>query len=326
MLFSKGEIHMNQIRKYITPRRTDLLAPLVVVFSTLVNIAFYYLGLAYVETTARSYGFIVANVLFAVVCGLALLAYLRQFHFPVITWILLGAVPVLFAVWFLIGLSRYGLHPSVVDYLEQFIVFCLPAFFCGILMAFRRADACFFQKLESISFFALPAGVIYLNGMLFRGLPDVFNYGTSLGTLNYMTLAYTFMPFLFAHFICFIEKEPLAVPLVGRSFRHPQAVRFCMAAVYWLDIIATGTRGAYVCVLGFIALVFLSKLICREPVRQPLKIFTPLILIFLFLLFIYTPPSWNASIGLMCFSAAFRRGRSPLPQVAPAIPRSSTSW
>ena len=60
----------------------DALFPLCFVFSSLLNMVFFYLGLAYEENPLREYGFIAGCLLFAVLCGLSFLRALRKEWLP----------------------------------------------------------------------------------------------------------------------------------------------------------------------------------------------------------------------------------------------------
>lgn len=269
--------------------RQDALFPLCFVFSYLLNIVFFYAGLAYEENILRECGFIVGCVLFAVFCGLAFLNALRKERLAVHKWLLLGAVMLVFVLCYGAAFWTHGLKGRLVYYAEQFIVFCIPAFFVGICGALRHSEESFFTTLESFSFLAFPGALIYFNSTLFNCLP--WNYGADLGILNYMSLAYTFMPFLLAHMICFVERADWTLPFTGKKVRRPQLLRGVFIAVYWVAIIASATRGAYVCVAGFCALLVLFKLIRREAGLKPAFWLSAIMaLVLLFNLFIYAPP------------------------------------
>lgn len=250
---------------------------------------FFYLGLAYEENPLREYGFIAGCLLFAVLCGLSFLRALRKERLPWHKWGLLGAVMLFFVLCYGAAFWKHGLNGGLLRYAEQFIVFCTPAFFVGVCGALRRSEGSFFTTLESFSPLAFPGALIYFNGSLFNCLP--WNYGADLGILNYMSLAYTFMPFLLAHIICFVERAEWTLPFTGKKVRRPQLLRGVFIAVYWVAIIASATRGAYLCVAGFCALLVLFKLIRKDAAWKSACVLSVLMaVVLLFNMFIYAPP------------------------------------
>lgn len=267
----------------------DALFPLSFVFSSLLIMVFFYLGLAYEENPARKYGFIIGCVLFAILCGLSFLNTLQKERLALHKWILLGIVALFFTICYGVAFIRHGLNGNILRYAEQFIVFCIPAFFVGICGALRRSEKSFFNILESFSFLAFPAALIYFNACLFNCLP--WNYGANLGIINYMGLAYTFMPFLLAHIICFVEKKTWTILFAEKKVRHPQLLRGIFIAIYWIAIIASATRGTYFCVIGFCILLVLFKLLRRETTWKSSCLVSALMAaVLLFNMFIYAPP------------------------------------
>ena len=265
--------------------------PLSFVLSNLLNFAFYYLGLAFLENPARSYGFILGNLVFAALSGITLLFVLRRYHLTRLSWILLAAVMAFYAVCYGAGLLSVSSRSVMMGYLPNFTIFCLPAFFAGICGALWQSEKSFFYVLEQLSFFAFPAALIYVNGALFNCNP--FGYGSYLGIIGYMPFAYTILPFLLTLMFRFSDKAELIFPVLKRKCRHPQLVRSVFIVVFWLAIIASGTRGAYIGAILFFFLLVLSKLIHREPWKQSLVLSLCLLGIFLFNLFIYAPPGFQ---------------------------------
>lgn len=266
----------------------NMLFPLSFVFSSLLNLLFFYLGFAYEDNIVRQYGFIIGCVLFAIACGLTLLFALRINKLPIRTWIFLGIVVLFYGVSFAVGFYKFGLNSTLLGYAQQFIAFSAPAFLTGIYGAMHRGEQTFFPTLESFSFLAFPGALIYANSVVFDCLP--WNYGANLGIIGYMSLAYTFMPFLLAHLICFAERAEWKVPFIGKKVQRPQILRGIFIGVYWVAIIASVTRGAYVCVAGFCVLFVISRLIHRERVKPVFLVSLAMAALLLFNLFIYAPP------------------------------------
>ena len=203
-----------------TSRWRHTLLPLSFLFSNLLNFGFYYLGLAYKENPARSYGFIVGQLLFAVLCGLAFLSAVKHERLHRSTWIGLSAVLLLYCANFVVGFLRHGANSYWKDYFIHFVCFAAPAFLAGIFAALSHSEQKLLPLMEKLSFFVLPAGIIYFNGMLFNCNP--FGYNRYLGILSYMGFAYTIMPFLLVHIVQFCDNAPLELPILKRTVSRPQ--------------------------------------------------------------------------------------------------------
>lgn len=281
--------------------------PLSFIFSSLLNFAFYYLGLAFLENPARSYGFILGNMVFAVSSGITLLFVLRRYRLTKLSWGLLSAVMAFYVVCYGAGLLSTSSRSVIMGYIPKFIIFCLPAFFAGICGALWQAEKSFFYVLEQLCFFVFPAALIYVNGALFNCNP--FGYGAYLGIIGYMPFAYTILPFLLTLMFRFSDKEDLILPILKRKSGHPQLIRGVFIVVFWLAIIASGTRGAYVGALVFFFLLVFSKLIHREPWKQPMILSLCLLCIFLFNLYIYAPPGFQGVHRMDVFLDGLKEGQ-----------------
>ena len=271
-------------------RGEKLIFPLCLVFPSLLNLMFFYLGLAYEENVIRHYGFIIGCILFAVFCGITVLTVIRSEKLSKRAWVLLCTVMMFFLGCFGVSYFKFGLNDVLIHNVEQFVVFCVPAFLAGIYGGIKRGEEDFFQILESVSFLVFPGALIYANSVLFDCLP--WNYGANLGILGYMTLAYTFMPFLLAHLIGLSNTEnEWLIPFVKKRVKHPVLFRYIFIGVYWIAILASVTRGAYVCVIGFCVVLIITRLIYREhSIKATGFISVAMIGILLFNLFIYAPP------------------------------------
>lgn len=289
-----------------TSRWKDYLLPLGILFGSMLNFAFFYVGLAYKVNPVRTYGFIIGQLLFAVVSGLALLAALKHMKLKKSAWAGLLAVLLIFFVNFAAGCARYGLRDVWKDYFIHFVCFALPAFFCGICGACSHSEQRFFSIMERMSFFMLPASIIYMNGVLFYCNP--FGYTRYLGIMDYMYFSYAVMPFLLVHIIRFSDGEPLEIPILKKQARRPQLLRGIMITVYWVATIGAGTRGTYVCVAGFCVLLLLSKLIHREPAKRAFLLSCAMALLILFNMFIYAPPGMYAVERMSMFLDGLKQG------------------
>ncbi len=252
----------------------------------LANIALFYLGMAYVETPARQYGFMLLCGLFVLLCGLLFLKQFRQYR---MSWWRVAFL----ALWlaFFVGniLSAYVLRPDgihAVSSVKQFAALCLPAFLAGIIGARKKLGNELFETMEKLSFFVLPAGIIYFFGAIFNCFGF---YGRDFGVLSYMHMAYGFAPVLISHMIGFQERKPWKLPLIGGAVRRAQLVRGLCMFVYWVDILASGTRGALPAVLGFAVFAILYRLVRREKVGRLSLLALAMVLVTLFLIFVYCP-------------------------------------
>ena len=267
---------------------TSWLLPLSFVLSSITNFIFYYLGLAMEENIAREVGFIVVQLVFAVIAGLAWLFFVWKRKFPT-RGLVLSMISLLFflccyGIWFVL----FGTKNDWLGKASQFIVFAIPALFCGMMAAEDRLEEKFFEHIETLSLLVLPGAIIYLNGALFQCNP--FNYGRDFGIISYMTFSYTLMPFLLVHILRFCDHAPLPYRWRGKRIQHQQLVRGILIGWYWYTILASGTRGTYVCVLTFALLLIISRAIHRESLKAASVIAGSMALVFAFTLFIYRLP------------------------------------
>ena len=267
--------------------------PLSIVFSSVVNIVFFYLGLASAENPIRIYGFILINLLFAVFCGLVFIS-VCVVKKPSISVLTLPALSVLvYFFFFAISYHKFGLSSVFIDYVPKFISFCVPALLAGVCGAIMGKESSFFSVLEKTSIIVLPSALIYVFGELFGLIPWEWNYGTSLGVISYMSLAYTFFPFLLVHLFCFMSDHEWNTLVKKKPLPFRQAFRCTAAAIYWFAIIATGTRGAYVCVV-FVCAILLFKSYKNDKRKHSRKLLPIAItLLLVFNVFVYAPPGFT---------------------------------
>ena len=279
-------------------RRRDYVLPLCFIYSGLINIFFFYLGLAYMPNPIRSYGFIIGSLLFAVFFGFLFLSVMAHIKLSRLSWVLLVVVALFFGGSLLASFLKFGFHPTVVDYTTQFICFAVPMFLAGTYAAAHKSERNLLGTMEVLSLLLLPAAVIYMNIHVFNCSP--FARVGYLGVIDYMSFAYTLMPALLVLMFCFAENAPAPViPFIHRRVPHPQIVRFLFISMLWLDIIASGTRGTCVCVVCFCVLLVLVKLFFREPVKRAFCASSALALILLFTIFVYTPPGMTFVVQRM---------------------------
>lgn len=275
--------------------RKDYLLPVSLQFGALLIFGFFYIGCAYQENAVRTYGYILGQFLFVVLCGLAFLSAIKHTKLSRISWLCLSLVLLFYGCYFIVGIARFGLDAILKDNFIHFV--CMTAaFFAGIYGAASRSEQRFLSLMEQISFFVFPAGLIYFNGLIFNCNPfrDPNATAPFLGIIGYLPLAYTLMPFLLVHIIRFSTRETLELPITHKNAAHPQLLRGIFMAVYWIALIGSGTRGTYLCVTGFCVLFVLSRLIHREPVGRAMILSFILAAVLLFNIFVYAPPAMRA--------------------------------
>lgn len=289
-----------------TSRYKHALLPLSFLFGSLLNFGFYYLGLAYKDNIVRTYGFIVGQLLLAVLCGLAFLSAVKHEKMSKRAWAGLSAVFLFYCANFAAGLLHNGMNSHWKDYFVHFVCFALPALLAGVFGALSRAEQRLLPLMEKISFFVLPGGMIYLNGLLFNCNP--FGYNRDFGIVDYMGFAYTIMPFLLVHIIQFCDCAPLELPLLKRPAARPQLLRGAMTAIYWVDIIGSGTRGTMMCVIGFCGLLVISKLIHKDGAPRAFVVSAAMAAILLFNIFIYAPEGMYGVGRMNMFLEGLKQG------------------
>lgn len=278
-----------RVAVWLAGKGSALVFPLTFVFSNTLNLLFFYCGLAFENNSVRDMGFITLNILFAIFCGLVFLAVLHEKQ-PSIPAVMVSGIGIIFVIAsLLISYFKFGLTAALLKTAPIFVVFCIPAFFAGYCGATNEKEGSFFCILENVSFLAFPAAVIYHFGQLFQLLPDEWNGGANLGILNYMNLAYTFMPFMLTHMIQFVKNSEWHLPAGSKRITHPQWLRCFMAIVYWLAIIGSGTRGAYFSVVG--VCLFLLLGLRKSEANRRKNYLLPIVIVAILLLymFVYVP-------------------------------------
>lgn len=302
------------LSKVWNSRYGKYLLPLSFCVGNLINVMFYYLGLAFQDNIARQTGFVIGNVLFASVAFLALLSTLRFGHLKLRSLLPLGLVLLFFASCYIWALIRFRFTGTWTHHAGQFVFFSFPAFCAGVYAAVKRQESSFFDTLEHLGLFAAPAALIYLNSSLFNCNP--FNWGRDLGILNYMTFSYTLMPFLLAMVFQYLEGKPFS--LFGRTLRHPQRLRGILIALFWIAIIAAGTRGTYFCVIGFFICLVLSSCLHRESRRKSAILSTAMTFVLCFNIFVYAPQGFNTS-RMTIFLQGLSKGELVTTDEAPEV-------
>ena len=242
------------------------LLPLCLTVSSVSNFVFFYLGLAMEENAGREYGFILIAVLFATGSLLSFLALLKERRIPITRLLLLATALLYFIVCYIIRFTNFGFAGDFTAYAGRFAVLCIPPLLCGVCSAVWHTEGAFLAKLEQMTVFVVPAAVFYSLSALFHCNP--FHSGADLGIIHYMSFAYTIMPFLLAHIIRFCDNDPFWLPVRRKNSNHPGFIRIALIALYWYAILASGTRGCYVCITLFCVMMLLSRMVRRQKIMR----------------------------------------------------------
>jgi len=243
------------------------------------NVLLYYLEMH--NTAFRSIVFIaISIIIFCIACIRFLQMYLTTTVFQGRSILILvypiGGILIFFVSYVMFGKKAF----QALEYCLQFGVFCIPAFVFGLDTTLNRREQILFKSLKIASFFYIPFAIngIYL---LFNSNNKI-GMVSGIGELNYMSMAYALlMPMLF------LVIKPIFLPeikLLGKKYIGllSMVIYFGLALFFWSVILATGTRGAIICVFGLFA--FLLTLIAyrggKTSFRRLVAIFIMFLLVF----------------------------------------------
>lgn len=269
----------------------EYLLPLCFTLTGISNFLLYYLGFAYMENPIREYGFIAAQLLFAVLCGLMFLASLRRSRLPGKTWILGGLAVLFFVFSFAEGLRRVGYNASWFEFFTHAVCFVLPAFLAGICCALSHSERAFLRHMEQLSLFLFPGALIYFNFSVFNVNPST--YARALGVIAYMSFANSIMPVLLAHVICFAKNADWEFPFIGKKTSRPQLLRACFILVYWVAVIGSGTRSTLLSVAVFCVVWSVSAIRQKDYFFRALCLSLAMCGLLVFNLTVYAPPGMS---------------------------------
>ncbi len=315
-----------KINKVAVRLAATVLFPLSFVFSDVCKLCLYYLGLAFDDCGAYDVIYPVTCALFALICAVVFLIVIKEERPAFVRALLPAAAVALFAVFFALGIVLYGTGEYRAYNIALFILRCAPAFMGGVGAALLFSDAAenFTAAGERIALCALPAGVTYFTMAMFGCNP--YTDGTYLGTINYMSFAYTLMPLLCCILLRLYEDAPLTLPTLCGSYtvRRPRAWRAATILVFWVDIIASGTRGCYLAVIVFCVAAFLWRLISRRRAVFGFVVSALMAAVFLINVFVWAPPGMQAAKRLNIFLDSMADGEftttdTENPEISAAI-------
>lgn len=280
-----------------------VLFPLGLVFSDIYKLCLYCIGLAVTECGAYDIIYPAGCALYALACGILFLLIIKEVR-PAWHRACLPAVAILsFLILFAAGYLSGGVGEHRAYNIALFILRCAPAFMGGAggALIYRYSAEGFTAIGERLAILALPAGIIYFTMAIFGCNP--YTDGTYLGTINYMTFAYTLMPLLCCILLRLYENAPLTVRTIAGEYtvHHPQILRAVVILIFWVDIIASGTRGCYLAVIVFCIAAFLWRLISRRRALIGFAVSAIMAAVFIFNVFVWAPPGMQAAHRLNIF-------------------------
>lgn len=280
--------------------------PLCFIFGDLYKLVLFYMGLAYKDNLTYRLIYALGCAAFALFCGVAFLRILMDERPHAFQLLLPASALMYFALAFILGFAR-GAAADTAYELCLFVLRCLPVFFAGVTLAMRGGEDGFAEGFERLGFIALPGGIIYLVCALFDC--NIFTDGVYLGLINYMSLSYTLMPVMLCALMRFYDGGELRLPYPGaRPLHRPQLWRVLMILVFWVDIIASGTRGAYLCCALCCIAVFLWRLISRRRVISGFILSAAMAAIIIFTVFVYAPPGMRGVKRIDIFLSGLQNG------------------
>ena len=232
--------------------------------STLVNVVLMYLVVGFVAESVRRVIFVIVLVLFWV---LSLSFFVKTVRIDIVSMRVL-ALYIGFLSYYVYGfaysLIAHGLSTVLKDYFFKTIIISGTCFLLGYVGAKKGYGKEFFRYLEKGSLIVFPLAVYYAFVHLFNCANSNWNNGADIGPLDYMTLAYLFMPYLLGHLLSFLFEGNRKMVLFGKPILHSQIVRGVVIFIYWIAILASGTRGAYLSVIISTVVMLIVKLFERK--------------------------------------------------------------
>lgn len=283
--------------------------PVSFVFADVYKLLLFYIGLAYGENRVYDIIYPAGCALFALACGICFLYTIKErvkSRRTAAVLLLPAAALLLFAVFFATGLIRGGLGNSRAYNIGLFVLRCLPAFMGGVSAALWRGEEEFTAAFERLTFAAAPAGLIYF--VMSVADSSIFTDGTYLGVINYMSFAYTLMPLLACLMLRFYENAPMRMPFSERDMKHPQVFRAAAILIFWVDIISSGTRGAYLAVVLFCIAAFLWRALSRRRARGGFILSAVMAVIIVFNIFVWAPAGMKGTARINIFFDGIKDG------------------
>lgn len=174
-----------------------------------------------------------------------------------------------FAVGFFYATVIHGPQPVIWRTVGQFLLSAVPALIAGIYCAKKQVGSDLLRWIERIGLILLPAAMIYV-WRFFAFTDEIYTLDLRrLGRIDYMSLAYGFIPLMAASGLLLFEEKSPRRWVVGR---------WILVCAYWLAIVFTQTRGAVLG--GFLFLFLLAIVQLKQHKKDALILAASCVLIF----------------------------------------------
>lgn len=242
--------------------------PLPFILDGLINMTLYPLGLGGADSKIRKIIFILVNVCYF----LWVLFYMYKEEFfvkeklknytPIFIWLLIYAYA--FALW--------GINTKIIQYLQRFIIFSIPAFLIGHYINKRSLEKNFFYWMEKLSIITIPAMICYFKISL--DMKDVY-WTRNLGAMSYMSLSYAWMPMMFAILLNIYRDGFVSIEynILNKKINVHPAFRIIMAFFLWYMIQIATTRGAILGSLIFYIILIILLIKDKKWAKKPKILF-----------------------------------------------------
>jgi hypothetical protein len=221
-----------------------------------VNIGLYYIGLADFDNLIRTAVSMVGHAI-VLLCSIVVFIKLwRDEKYSIIFLIKFLAIPIVYAIFYMIAIISRGFSTILVTHASQFVALSLPVYVVAVYCARYRCGITLLRGIEKWGVVLLPAAIGYIMRVLFLSEIISLNFPvTDLGIFSYLTLAYYFLPpFVCSLLLITFNKMSTKVYLL----RTGVIIIFCAA------IVASMTRGALICVAFVTICILLYALITRH--------------------------------------------------------------
>ncbi|MCR5345950.1 MAG: O-antigen ligase family protein, partial [Lachnospiraceae bacterium] len=259
-----------------------------ITFGGLVNIILLYTGIGFVSNAVRRVLFIGALLVFMAISICCLLTKRHELKLPNKTILILIIFISYYVYGILYSFIEFGLTSTWMGYVTKLIVMSLPCLIFGIIGGKENMAKDFLPYLEKGSIVVVPIAVYYAVVHWFGIANMDWDYGKAVGPLGYMYLAGMFMPYMLAHMLSFLFEGERKIEWFKCQLPLSQIWRVVFTGVYWIAILASGTRGIMLSSVFSMIIMVLVKLFWKSGIKQ---IWLPLsaILIALFLGFVWSP-------------------------------------
>lgn len=230
--------------------------------------------------------------------------------------VLLRIVPVLafFAVCYGIAFASFGFDDKIVDQAKNFLLFGPTALIIGVLISTGRRETDFFDAAERFSLAVIPVALSYCVMSLTNTNTFIHD---GVGFIDYMTLAYAYLPFVFVLAVQAARGHAAFGGLI--SIRFANALRIALLLLYWFTVLCSATRGAILCVFAFFVVLIVYQLIARHKVRTVLLLFAAVVVSFAFFTYAYTPPGMERLSRMADFTESLAEGQVVTWEDDPAV-------